>query len=281
LHAERTFTALQRAHNVRSARAAAETPLVRPAAPRVKRVALTVLIPTGFTLDEALASIRPDTAPADRPHVIVNMVTSLDGAVAVDGESGTIGSHAPGDRAIFRALRDRADAVLAGTGTLASEGYRRLIATPERRAERVARSLAADPIAVVLSRSGNIPGGVPMLEDPEQPVHTFTGSDADPVEAFAALRSEGVEVLLCEGGPSLLGDLIRRGLVDELYLTISPVLAGGSPERTLLSGAPDHMRTLELRWLLEEGGGLHARYAMLGSGSDDRARPTQGALPAR
>jgi riboflavin biosynthesis pyrimidine reductase len=250
-------------------------------APRVSGVALTVLLPTGTTVDEALASIRPVALPAGRPYVIANMVTSLDGTIAIDGESGTIGEHAPGDRTIFRALRDHADAVLTGTGTLAAEGYRRLIATPERRAERVARGLAGDALAVVLSRSGHIPEGVPMLEDPEQPMRTFTGDEADPAGALATLRAEGTEVLLCEGGPTLLGDLIRRGLVDELYLTIAPVLGGGSPERTLLGGAPDHLRTLELRWMLEDGGGLHARYAMLAEGPDDRAQPTQGALPPR
>ena len=242
---------------------------------------LTVLQPPGITLDEAFASIRPASVPGTRPYVIANMVTSLDGTIAVDGESGTIGKHAPGDRAVFRALRDHADAVLAGTGTIAAEGYRRLIATPERRAERVARGLAGDAVAVVLSRSGRVPQGVPMLEDPEQPVRTFTGDDADPARALAALRAEGIGVLLCEGGPTLLGDLIRRGVVDELYLTIAPVLGGGTPERTLLGGDPDRLRTLDLRWLLQEGGGLHARYAMLAESRDDRARPTQGALPPR
>lgn len=239
---------------------------------------LRVLLPTDRSIDEAFAALRPTTLPSDRPYVLANMVTALDGTIAIDGESGTIGTHAPGDRAVFRALRDHADAVLAGTGTIASEGYRRLIATPERRADRAARGLAPDALAVVLSRSGRIPEGVPMLEDPDQPVRTFTGADADPAHALRVLREEGVEVLLCEGGPSLLGDLVRRGLVDELCLTIAPVLGGGAPEHTLLGGAADHPRTVELRWLLEEGGGLHARYAMLAQSPDPPAETTQGAL---
>jgi riboflavin biosynthesis pyrimidine reductase len=240
-----------------------------------------VLLPAGTTLAGVLDTIRPATVPVDRPYVIVNMVTSLDGATAVDGESGTIGTHAPADRMVFRALRDRADAVLAGTGTLAGEHYRRLIATPQRRAERAARGLTEDALAVVLTRSAAAPPDVPMLRDPAQPQRVFTGPDADPVAAFAALRADGISVLLCEGGPTLLGDLVRRDLVDELYLTIAPMLAGGTPERTLLGGTPDRPRTLELRWLLALGGGLHARYAMLGEGFTPGADLMQGALPPR
>jgi riboflavin biosynthesis pyrimidine reductase len=251
------------------------------AATRVLGMGLRVLLPANTSLDAALATLRPSNIPHQRPYVLANMVTTLDGSTAIAGESGTIGAHAPGDRTVFRALRDASDAVLAGTGTLAAEGYRRLIATEERRRARVERGLAADAVAVVLSRSGRIPEGVPMLADPAQPVRAFTGADADPAPAFAALRAEGIEVLLCEGGPSLLGDLVRRGLVDELFVTIAPVLGGGAPEHTLLGGAADHPRTLQLRWLLEEGGGVHARYAMLAAGSDPRAEKTQGALPPR
>lgn len=241
----------------------------------------SVLIPIGTRLEAALDSIRPEALPVGRPFVIANMVTSLDGAIAVGGESGTIGEAAPGDGTVFRALRDHVDAVLAGTSTIAREQYGRLVPDAERRAGREARGLAADPVAVVLSRSGEVPSGVPLLEDPEQPQRVFTGDEADPARAFGVLRDEGVEVLLCEGGPSLLGALVRADLVDELYLTIAPVLAGGTPEGTLLGGEADHPRRMELRWLLEEGGGLHARYAMLARDPVTGAKPMQGALPPR
>lgn len=241
----------------------------------------SVLLPVGTRLENALDTIRPDALPDDRPYVIVNMVTSVDGSVTIDGASGPIGETAPADELIFRALRDQVDAVVTGTGTIAQERYGRLVADEARRANREARGLRPDPLAVVLSRSGDVPEGVPLLEDPEQPVRTFTGEEADPARAFSVLRADGVGVLLCEGGPSLLGDLIRRDLVDELYLTIAPVLSGGAPERTLLAGDADHPRPMELRWLLEQGGGLHARYAMLGRDPVAGAKPMQGALPPR
>lgn len=228
-----------------------------------------VLLPIGVRLEHVLDTVRPgaDALPADRPYVVVNMVTALDGTVAIDGVSGSINQHAPADMVVFRALRDRVDAVLVGTGTIAGEGYGRLITDEQRRADRVARGLSEDPLVVTLSRSGRIPEEAPLFKDGDQPVRVFTGDEADPAAALAALRADGIEVLLCEGGPTLLGDLVRRDLVDELYLTIAPVLGGGDPERTLLAGDPDHPRALELRWLLELGGGLHARYAMLAAGS--------------
>ncbi len=241
----------------------------------------SVLLPVGTRLEAVFDTIRPSALPEGRPYVIANMVTSLDGSTAVEGESGTIGRSAPGDSTVFRALRDHVDAVLAGTGTIDQERYGRLVPDEDRRASRVARGLAGDPVAVVLSRSGEIPEGVPMLDDAAQPRRIFTGDAAEPGRALRVLRDEGVEVLLCEGGPSLLGAFVRANLVDELYLTVAPVLAGGSPERTLLGGDADHPRRMELRWLLEQGGGLHARYAMLGQDPVAGAEPMQGALPPR
>lgn len=228
--------------------------------------------------EDVLRSLRPSRLPAERPHVWANFITTVDGAVTVDGASGSINRHAPGDHAVFQALREQADAVLAGTGTIAHEGYGRLIPDPDARARRAAAGLKPDPLAVVLSRSGVIPSGVPMLDDEAQPRRVFSGDEADPAAALAALRrDDGIEVLLCEGGPTLLGGLVRAGLVDELFLTIAPIVTGGAPEQTLLGGAPDRVRPLELRTLLELGGALHARYAMLATEAPSAPEPTPGA----
>ncbi len=243
------------------------------------RVALRVLHPAdSSSAEEILQSLRPAEVPADRPHVLANFIATVDGSVTIDGDSGSINRHAPGDKAVFDALREQADAVLAGTGTISHEGYGRLIPDAAARARRVAAGLAPDPLAVVLSRSGNVPVDVPMLSDDAQPRRIFTGDEADPASALAALRrDDGIEVLLCEGGPTLLGSLVRAGLVDELFLTIAPVLAGGSPERTLLGGDSDAVRRLELRTVLELGGALHARYAILGRADLPSTTPTPGA----
>jgi riboflavin biosynthesis pyrimidine reductase len=150
--------------------------------------------------------------------------------------------------------------VLAGTGTLRAERYRRLIRQPERREERRARGLQPDPLAVVLSRSGDLPD-IELLTDPEQPRAVFTGDDADPASALRRVRREhDVRSLLCEGGPTLLGSLLAGGLVDELFLALSPVVAGGDGP-TAVAGPPLHPPvTLELLHLLEHDGMLFTRY---------------------
>jgi riboflavin biosynthesis pyrimidine reductase len=110
-------------------------------------------------------------------------------------------------------------------------------------------------------------------------VLVFTASEAEPPEtatslqvvrhdgavdlsvALSHLRGEhGVRSLLCEGGPRLHAQLQAAGLVDELFLTIAPKLAGGEAPR-ILEGALPAIAPLELSWLLEEQGELFARYS--------------------
>jgi riboflavin biosynthesis pyrimidine reductase len=219
------------------------------------------LFPDAGTLEaaRALDDLRlGDAAPDDRPYVVANMVSSADGRATLDGASA--GLSGPADRALFHALRGQVDAVLAGTGTLRVERYRRLILQPERREGRRARGLAPDPLAVVLSRSGDLPD-IELLTDPEQPRAVFTGDDADPASALRRVRQEhGVRSLLCEGGPTLLGSLFAAGLVDELFLVLSPVVVGGDWPRTVVGPAFHPPVTLELVHLLEHDDMLFTRY---------------------
>ncbi len=210
--------------------------------------------------EHLLSDLRlADLAPPDRPYVIANMVASADGRTTVEGRSAPLSD--PADRLMFHALRRQVDAVLAGTGTLRTERYRRLIRQPERREERRARGLQPDPVAVVLSRSGNLPDDIEMLTDPEQPRAIFTGEEADPAAAFARLRTEhGVRSLLCEGGAVLLGSLLRAGLVDELFLCLAPVLAGGEGQVPVAGPALEPPVTLQLVHLVEHEGVLFMRY---------------------
>jgi riboflavin biosynthesis pyrimidine reductase len=199
-------------------------------------------------------------APAGRPYVVVNMVASADGRAAVDGRSAALGG--PADKAVFFELRASVDAVLAGTGTLRAEGYGRLVRKPERIAQRVARGLEPEPLALVLSRSGDVPTEIPLLSDPDARPVVRTGADAAPARALRALRTEhGARSLLCEGGPELNAALLAEGLVDELFLTVSPLLVGGADPLTIVGGAglPAPL-DLELVWVLEADGMLFLRY---------------------
>jgi riboflavin biosynthesis pyrimidine reductase len=220
------------------------------------------LLPDPTTLDaeRALDDLGlGDLAPPDRPYVVANMVASADGRSAVEGRSAPLSG--PADRALFHALRRQVDAVLAGTATLRTERYRRLIRNPDHREDRERRGLQPDPVAVVLSRSGDIPDDIEMLTDPDQPRAVFTGPDADPTDAFRRLRHEhGVRSLLCEGGAVLLGALLRAGLVDELFLCLAPMLAGGEGQVTVAGPALHPPVTLELAHVLEHEDVLFMRY---------------------
>ncbi len=209
-------------------------------------------------------------APDDRPYVVLNMVLSADGHAARDGVSGGL-SVDRADRTVFLALREQVDAILAGTGTIAAEGYRRLIPQAERRAKRAAAGLAPDPLACILSRSGNLPDA-PLLTDPEQPRAIYTGDDADPRAALAHLRTHhGIRTLLCEGGPGLNRALLAAGVVDELLLTLSPLLVGG-PGAPAVAGEPlPDANRLDILSMFDHLGTLFLRY---------RIRPASGSLPA-
>jgi riboflavin biosynthesis pyrimidine reductase len=201
-------------------------------------------------------------ATGDRPYVVVNMVCSVDGRAAVGGRSAPLGG--PADREVFFELRASVDAVLAGTGTLEAEGYRRLVRRPERREQRVRRGLDPEPIALVLSRGGRLPD-VPLLADPDARPVVLTGEDAEPRRALRRVRSEhGVRSVLCEGGPELNAGLLAAGVVDELFLTVSPLVVGGVEPLTIVGGGAGlgDPIGLELVWVLESDAMLFLRYAV-------------------
>jgi riboflavin-specific deaminase-like protein len=222
-----------------------------------------------------------ELAPPDRPYVVLNMVETLDGRIAIDGRSGGIGNEA--DRELFHGLRTQADAVMVGAGTVRTERYGRMVKSDELRARRVNDGLAPDPIACVVSARLNLPADLPLLQDPASHVVVLTGSDDDPPDVPARveclrgsmlpegglelaplvrrLRSDyGVRSVLCEGGPALNHGLLHEGLVDELFLALSPKLAGGEA-LTVVTGDPLRP-TIELDpvWVLESEGHLFVRY---------------------
>ena len=228
---------------------------------------------------------RPDE-PRPRPHVAINLVSSADGRATIHGHSAPLSSQA--DRELFHALRAPADAVLVGAGTVRAERYGRLIRDPSVRALRRSRGLSEEPLACVVSASLDLDPGIPLLDDPATRLVVITPSQREmpatgmPVsyvrpladgrlDLAAALReltqSFGVQLLLCEGGPHLARELVGAGLIDELFLSLSPLLAAGDlpgePAMGILAGAGlDPPVELELRDALEADGHLFLRYGV-------------------
>jgi riboflavin biosynthesis pyrimidine reductase len=221
-----------------------------------------------------------ERASAERPYVIANFVASADGRAAFQGRSAPLGDD--GDHAVFHGLREQVDAVLAGTGTLRTERYGRLVRTPERVARRVARGLTPTPLMCIITRSGALPADIPLLADPESDVIVYAGApvditaeaavevvDVDPAEltpltVLRRLRADrGIRSLLCEGGPTLFSALVHGQLVDELFLTLAPKLVGGGMEPPITAGselaAPAE---IGLEWVLERDGSLFLRYRL-------------------
>jgi riboflavin-specific deaminase-like protein len=236
------------------------------------------------TVEEVAESLRPaQRATPERPFVICNMVATADGKATIGGRSGPIGGDA--DRGLFHALRGQVDAVLVGTGTLRVERYGRLVRDAAAREARVRRGLTADPIACVVTRSGRVPTDIPLFQDPASTVVVYSAEPVDPADApatvhvtelrpddfgmAAALRGlradHGVRSVLCEGGPTVLSALLRERVVDELFLTVAPRLAGGEVALTIVAGAPlPEPVGLGLVWALESDGELLLRYSVEG-----------------
>ena len=215
-----------------------------------------------------------------RPYVVTNFAITLDGRATIQGRSGAIGSDA--DTQMLVGLRTKVDAVLIGAGTLRTERYGRIVPDPEQRARRERDGLPSDPLAVVVSGRLDIPWDAPLFTEGGGRVLIFTVSETEPPDtrtpvgvvrhqgrvnlaaALTHLRTEhGVRALLCEGGPLLHSQLIEAGLVDELFVTHAPKLAGGEGPG-LVTSLPELERPLELAWLLEQDGELFARYRTVG-----------------
>ena len=218
-------------------------------------------------------------SPAERPYVVANFISSLDGKATADGRTAALGG--PGDRAAFHLLRTEVDAVLAGTRTMSIENYGRLAREPRLSELRVRAGRGPQPLGVVISRSGTIPFEIPLFADADSRVavygppglevpdtaaevivHELTPDEGAVGRVLRSLRADhGVRSLLCEGGPSLFSALLLEDLVDELFLTLAPKLVGGDAV-AITTGAPlDALRDVRLVSALEQDGTLFLRYA--------------------
>lgn len=239
--------------------------------------------PGSVDLDELREELR-FSAPDARPCTLVNFVASVDGRATIQGKSGRLGDD--GDGAIFHLLRERVDAILAGTGTLATERYGRLIRTDEARERRVKAGLPPEPLALVVTRSGRVPTEIPLFQTPDTRALVFTGAEMAPTDCPADVeviqldpgeltlvtvlrklrQQRGVETLLCEGGPTMFGALLREQLVDELFLTVAPKLVGGQGPTIATGPELAEPAAATLGWALERNGSLFLRYR-IGMGS--------------
>lgn len=231
----------------------------------------------------------------DEPGVRANMVTSADGHATIQGRVGGLTGAA--DQALLIALRGWCDVLLVGSGTIRAEGYGVLELPPEIAARRVAGGRAARPVLAVVSGSLDLDPALPAFADAvaagrgaEPWVITVPGADprrrarlapyarllevapgpdghpALPA-AVAALRAAGMSRVLSEGGPSVLGTLIGAGVVDELFLTLSPTLVGGEGPRILHTPAYEAPIDLRLLDVLGAGDEVFLRYRVGGSGA--------------
>ncbi|CAL9311330.1 pyrimidine reductase family protein [Streptomyces sp. SudanB25_2051] len=238
-----------------------------------------------WSLDELADAYAYPADPAAAPHgawLRANMVSSLDGAAQHDGRSEPISSAA--DMRIFGTLRALADVVVVGAETVRLEGYRPARAREAFAARREAAGQGPAPAIAVVSASLDLDFSLPLFTSPLVPTLILTGAAApparlreaeragaevivagdgpgvEPERAVRALAARGLTRQLTEGGPRLLGQFIAAGVLDELCLTVSPMLTAGDAQR--IAGGPSVAvpSRFALASVLEEDGFLFTRY---------------------
>ncbi|MDQ3896949.1 MAG: pyrimidine reductase family protein [Actinomycetota bacterium] len=208
------------------------------------------------------------------------MIASMDGAASLGGRSGALGG--PADKALFGVLRALADVVLVGAGTMRTEGYGPPRLDDGLQARRSGWGLAAVPPVAVVTRACRLDWGSPFFTQAHQRplVVTVASADAadraraaavadvivagetdvDLVAAVGHLGDRGHDNVLAEGGPAIAAQLAAARLLDEVCLSVSPLLAAGDAPRVLAGPALAPPETLDLVHVLESDGYLFLRY---------------------
>jgi riboflavin-specific deaminase-like protein len=244
-----------------------------------------MLLPTPTPLVDAAAvySDESRTVVGGQPWVTVNMITTADGAATdAEGRSGGLASAA--DRDVLIAIRAVGDVVVAGAGTVRAENYGPARMPPELEAARRDRGQSRWPRIVVVSASLRLDPTARLFHEPadERPL-IVTVEAADPEArrrlepvadvvvagddrvswplALAEMRREtSAEVAVVEGGPMVVGQMLIDDVIDEMCITLAPVLAGGEAPRIAHGARPDTARSMRLAHLLEADGFLLLRY---------------------
>ena len=236
------------------------------------------LLPAGETesLDpeQAYGDLRlAERAPAERPYVIVNMVATADGQGRIGRDTAELGND--DDMALFAKLREQVDCVMAGRRTVAIENYKGPGGKQATKERRVANGLRERPLFATATRSGELPTDAPIFQDADITVVVFTEAELDladvraqvvrvptedPAEMLRVLRQEhGVRSLLLEGGPQINAPFFAGELVDELFLTIAPVLTGDA-KFPIIADALPAVQKLHIVGLLTSEDHLFLRY---------------------
>lgn len=215
--------------------------------------------------------------------VRANMIASVDGGATADGKSGGLGGA--GDRAVFACLRQLADVILVGAGTVRTENYSGAQFSPAQRQARQRRGQAEVPPIAVMTNRGALDRDAKLFTRTEAPPLILTsaksvadtrdrlgsladvvdasGPQPDTVDAAAALRILADRKLfrvLVEGGPAILGLLVDDSLLDELCLTIAPMLVGGAAQRITTGAGAVHTAMRRSHLLADDAGYLYTRY---------------------
>ena len=230
---------------------------------------------TAVDASDAYADLRlGERAPADRPYLLVNMVVTADGQGRIGDNTAELGNQA--DFELFIALREQVDCVMAGPRTIDLERYKGPAAKAETRAAREERGLRARPLFATISRSGRLPVSAPVFQDPDIEIAVFSEADLvlgdvkaqvtqvpthEPHAVMRELRERfGVRTVLLEGGPHVNLPFFAAELVDELFLTVAPLLTGSGDPFPIIAGLLPERQQLHVVGALLDEDHLFLRY---------------------
>lgn len=252
---------------------------------------------SGAALDHEILAAPPENRRSNRPWVSFNFIASIDGAASLDGVSGQLGNA--WDQRVFALLRQTADVILVGAQTVRSEGYGGELLSKTAQAWRAENWLSEHPPLAIVSGSLNLDSDLEVFTlAPVRPLILTLGSapqerrealsevadvvnvgenSLDVEQIIAELAARGYKNIRSEGGPTLLGSFAAANRVDELNLTVSPLLVRGAAGRIAkgqpvsnsadaatstggAGGAADIARTMELTRILKADSMLFLRY---------------------
>jgi riboflavin biosynthesis pyrimidine reductase len=242
------------------------------------------LLESGRELDHGdLTKLYAYPAVQPGPWVRANFITSADGGATAEGTSGTLAG--PGDKFIFNLLRELADVIVVGAGTVRIEGYSGAHLGVAQRQRRQDRGQSEVPQIAIVTRSGRLDRDMGVFSRTEVPPLVLTctaaadqtrrlladlaevvdcsGGDpgnVDEAALLAILKARGLGRILTEGGPSLLGSFVQRDMLDELCLTIAPYLVGGLARRIATGPGQVLTRMHSAHVLTDDAGYLYTRY---------------------